>query len=357
MRCHSLILFAAAGLVLATTADAGTWKVGRDPTDCPGGCDFSDLSTGGELGGGIERAMVNPSVFPGDTVLVYPRPFAPVEELCSNGIDGSADNAFTIKFNIKSGVVLMAANGPGTVCINGSGGGEAGINFVNTSEATVVDGFRITWDATSSGLGGGVSCYVASGSVMNCIFENCLSGTGSGVYEFLSDVRIENNLFNNNRCEAGGGVVSLSSSPATVINNTFHRSVAPFGYQGASFYASDSGHRFDKNIISESQGASAFFCAGNNPATVTCNLFWNNPVGVGGGSCADQTGTNGNQNGNPGFCDPDFGDFNVCANSPALIGPCGQVGYIPPSGGTCADCPGTSSVEPLSWGSIKALYR
>jgi hypothetical protein len=357
MRSGFLLVFAAAGLALAQSANAGTWKVGHDPTDCPGGCDFSDFSTGGEIGGGIERAMVSPSVFPGDTILVYPRPGVPPEELCFDGTESGVINAFTIRFNIKSGVILAAALGPGTVCIRGGAGGEAGINFVNTSEATIVDGMRITWDATPSGLGGGITCYVASGVVKNCIFENCLAGTGSGVYQFLSDVRIENNLFNENDCVAGGGVVALSSSPATIINNTFRRSEAPFGFQGAAFYASDSGHRFDKNIISESIGASAFFCAGSNPATVTCNLFWDNPVGVGGGSCADQTGTNGNQNGNPGFCDPDNGDFNVCANSPALIGPCGQVGYVPPTGGTCADCPGTSSVEALSWGSIKALYR
>lgn len=357
MRCRFLSLFLAAAMAWSPAADAATWKVGRDPADCPGGCDFSDFSTGSELGGGIERAMVNPSVFAGDTVLVYPRIGIPMEEVCSDGQEGSPDNAFTIKFDIKSGVVLKAALGSGTVCIHGGAGGEAGINFVSTSEATIVDGFRITWDATSSGLGGGVSCYVASGAVKNCIFQSCLSGSGAAIYEFLSNVRIENNLFFDNQCLAGGGVVALSSSPAMVVNNTFHRSTAPFGFQGAAFYASDSGHTLHKNIISESMGASAFYCAGNNPATVTCNLFWNNPVGVGGGTCADQTGTGGNQNGNPGFCDPNFGDFNVCANSPALIGPCGVIGYVPPAGGACADCPETSSIEPLSWGQVKALYR
>jgi hypothetical protein len=350
MRWLLFFLLVAVGIFGSPGAEAATWRVGRDPTDCPGGCDFHDFSTGSEAGKGIERAMVSPSVFPGDTVLVYPRavPFgSPCDE----------SEAFGILFRIKSGVVLKVASGPGTVCIAGGGNVEAGVTFLNTSEATVVDGFRFRWDSTTSGLGGGVACFAASGVVKNCIFDGCLAGTGSGVYEFLSDVRIDNNLFINNECRAGGGVVALSSSPALVVNNTFYRSTAPFGFQGAAFYASDSGHTLDKNIITDCIGASAFYCAGSNPATVTCNLFWNNPIGVGGGTCADQTGTGGNQNGNPGYCDVTLENYNVCANSPALIGPCGRIGYVPPDGGGCPNCPGTTSVEPLSWGRVKSLYR
>ena len=77
MRGRFFFLVVAAAVCWSGPADAATWKVGRDPFDCPGGCDFHDLSTGADLGGGIERAMVNPSVFPGDTVLVYPRPGVP----------------------------------------------------------------------------------------------------------------------------------------------------------------------------------------------------------------------------------------------------------------------------------------
>lgn len=343
-----LLVLIAAGMIWFSTAWAGTWKIGRDPFDCPGGCDFSDSTTGAKGGRAIEKAMLSPSVVYGDTLLVYPRPI-PIGSLCEE------TEAFTL-FEMKSGVVLKAANGPGTVCIGGGEEVKAGIIFSLTSETTVVDGLRFKWDSTYRGVGGGVSCFAASGVVKNCIFQGCYAGTGSGVYEFFSDVRIENNLFVDNECVAGGGVVALSSSPAIVVNNTFHRNLAPYGFQGAAFYASDSGHTLHKNIISECIGASAFYCAGSNPATVTCNLFWNNPIGVGGGTCADQAGTNGNQNGNPGFCDANLGDFNVCADSPALIGPCGVIGYVPPDGGGCPDCL-ELSLDPTSWGKIKALYR
>jgi len=343
-------LVIAVGMICWSTARAGTWKVGRDPFDCPGGCDFSDSTTGAKVGGGIERAMVSPSVFLQDTVLVYPRPL-PFGAPCD------PSEAFSIMFDMKSGVVLKAAYGPGTVCIAGGAEVDAGLTFSNTSETTIADGLQFKWDSTYRGVGGGVACFTASGVVKNCIFEGCAAGTGAGVYEFMSDVRVENNLFVDNLCIAGGGVVALSSSPAIVANNTFHRNAAPFGFQGAAFYASDSGHHLHKNIISECIGASAFYCAGSNPGIVTCNLFWNNPIGVGGGTCADQVGTDGNQSSDPGFCNADLGDFNVCAKSPALVGPCGVIGYTPPEGSPCPDCPEPDSVEPLSWGRVKALYR
>ncbi len=357
MSPRALIATAVGLLILlggARSAECAIWDVGRDPGDCPEGCNFDDFSTGGEFGGGIRSAMTNPSVFPGDTVLVYPRP--------GNGPDVACEdnNAFNIRFDMKSGVTLIAANGPGTVCIRGAAGLEPGIFFINTSEATVVDGFRITWDATSNGLGGAVGCYTASGAVKNCIIQDCVAGSGSGVFQFISDVRVENNVFINNRCDAGAGVIALSSSNPVIVNNTLYGSQAPPGSSGAAIYASDSSFLLDRNIIQASVGGSAIYCSGPNPSSITCNVFWNNAFGPFGGGCADTTGAAQNVHANPGFCDEAGFDFSMCPTSPAITGPCGVIGYTPPGGITgCASCPthANANVVPGSWGKIKSLYR
>jgi hypothetical protein len=356
MTPRAVLLFAAGLAVLfggANPAASDIWDVGRHVDDCPDGCNFHDDSTGGEDGGGIRSAMTSLSVVPGDTILVYPGP--------GNGPDVAClpENAFNIPFNMKSGVTLIAAMGPGTVCIAGAAGLNPGVFFINTSETTVLDGFQVVWDATASGLGGGVGCYTASGVVKNCIIRDCLAGTGSGVFQFLSDVRLENNLFLNNRCEAGAGVIALSTSTPVIVNNTIYGSIAPLGSPGAAVYASDSSFLLDRNIFMASQGGSAIYCSGPNPSGISCNVFWNNVYGPFGGGCADTTGTENNIHANPGFCDEANFDFSMCPTSPAITGPCGIIGYTPPGGITgCASCP--TPVPNLiadSWGRIKSSYR
>jgi hypothetical protein len=298
--------------------------------------------------------MLNISVFPGDTLLVYPRPGNGTDEACEFG------NEFSIKFSMKSGVVLMAANGPGTVCIRGSAGLEPGIFMVNTNESTTIDGMAITWDSTQNGVGGAVACFTAAGVIKNCIFRNCFARIGAGVYQFVSNVRLENNLFINNTCSGGGGVIALSTSTPDIVNNTLYGSSAPQGFPGAALYTTDSAFTLERNIFYGSVGGSAVYCFGSEPFTIGCNLFWNNLLGPFGGDCADATGTDGNVNANPGFCNESSFDFSVCATSPALNGPCGIIGYVPPEGAPgCASCPTASSANLTaeSWGRIKSFYR
>ncbi len=336
----------------ASRTEAATWDVGRDAGDCPDGCDFHDGTVGAGVGGGLKAAMVSLSVFPGDTILVYPRLGALPEDSCLES------NAYLINFEMKVGVTVAAGLGPGTVCINAATGLEPAIFFINANEATVVDGLRITWDSSENGLGGGVACYTSSGVVKNCIFQNCLAGTGAGIYQFLSDVRVENNLFVSNRCEAGAGVLALSTSNPVIVGNTFFGSIAPFGLPGSAIYTTDSNFTLDRNIFSDSQGASAIYCSGPSPSSITCNVFWNNALGPFGGGCADTTGASGNTHADPGFCNPDGFDFSMCVSSPALTGPCGPIGYTPPTGAEgCPTCPSLVSIETASWGKIKSLYR
>jgi hypothetical protein len=55
----------------------------------------------------------------------------------------------------------------------------------------------------------------------------------------------------------------------------------------------------------------------------------------------------------PGFCDPDSGDFTVQETSPCLPANSGGCG---PIGGEGMGC-GTVSVQSESWGAIKGKYR
>ena len=70
---------------------------------------------------------------------------------------------------------------------------------------------------------------------------------------------VDNNLFINNQCTAGGGSGRAVLFERGRGEQHVQRQCRSFGTQGASFYASDSGHTLHKNIISSSVGASAFY--------------------------------------------------------------------------------------------------
>lgn len=336
----------------APGADAGTWKVGRGANDCDGTCNFHDNSIGSEVGGGIDIAMRWPAVVVGDTVLVYPNP------------SSSPADAYFIRFQMKSGVVLKSAYGPDTTFIRGFGGAEPAIRMVGCTASTVIDGFTIWWDATPlNSFGGGIAAYVSSGTIRNNLFRNCLAATGAGIYMQLCDLVIENNVFTNNSCAAGGGVIAMSASSPEIRNNTFVRCSAPVGYEAAGIYAVSSSYALDRNIFLGSVGAPAIFCGGDNTPTVTNNIFWENMYGPSGGTCVDSTGTSGNRSVDPALCDPyttspRTSSFWLCLDSPASLGGGDYIGFTASTCGfTCGPTTVNSQLQLVSWGRVKARYR
>jgi hypothetical protein len=291
--------------------------------------------------------MASVSVVSGDTVLVWP---------------GSLPGGYVLRTDVKSGVVLMAQGYPDSVVvIQGAAGVEPALRLIGTSELTEVVGFHITWDSgLTLGQGGGISGFVASGTIRDNVFLDCVAGAGAGVYMQASSLIVENNLFVNNRCGAGAGVIAASGGTPIIRNNTFAGSVAPFGLEGSVMYGIGSDFTFENNIVYGSQGAAAVYCGGGNNPIVGCNLFYNNELGAFSGQCPDSTGASGNSVANPLFCNPPTLNYGLCVDSPALARPaCGPIGYTSPFG-NCAACQPTSasaSVQNLSWGRVKGTYR
>jgi hypothetical protein len=358
--------------LVSGTASGEPWRVGRLPTDCPGGCHFHDDTVGGEDGGGIESAMLSPGVQPGDTVMVYPGGDPPGPRI---------SGVYSITTPVKSGVILISAAGPDSTVICGQQGGVSAISLANCSATTVVEGFTIRWDAQTTGVpGGGIACYSSSGTIRNNVFRQCIAGGGAAIYLQDSEVIVENNLFLDNDAAEGGGVIAVSGGAPIIRNNTLYRCKGLFGGQGAALYAVGADFTFTHNIVYGSKGCPAIFCDGTNTPNVTCNILWDNEFGPYGGLCVDSTGTSGNIVADPLFCDATppllpacttipalvdlrlrYGDFNfgVCADSPALTTGCGVIGYVSPFG-NCASCRPTSvaaMLEPATWGRVKALYR
>jgi hypothetical protein len=333
-----LVLASLVALVWGAAAEAATWKVGRAPGSCDGPCNYDDDDVDDD-GFAIQYAMERPATIPGDTLLVYP-------------------GAYGAPIDMKSGVVLASAYGADTTSIDGTAGQIPGLFLVDTNVGTVVDGFTIRWDATTNGVGGGVAAYVSSGTIRNCVFDGCLASIGSAIYLQFCDLTLENNFFLDNVSASGGGAVTISGGAPTLERNTFVGSQCPPGFAGSTLYATGSSYVFDRNIVEGSLGGAAIFCGGTNNPTITCNVFWNNEFGTFGGTCPDSTGIADNVAADPLFCDPGAGDYGLCSDSPALVGPCGVIGFTWPDG-NCGPCQPTpvAQLETETWARVKALYR
>lgn len=333
-RSRVPLVIAAVLLLVVSPAFAGSWRVGPDQTACPGGCNFFGAT-------GIQDAMVNLSVLPGDTVTVWP---------------GTYGGGTTI--NLKSGIFLRSADGPENTMIVGGAGASPAIFIVGAQAGTIVEGFTLTWDADLNSLGGGIAAYVSDGIIRNNWFVSNQASVGSGLYLQACGMLVQNNLFLTNQTNAGGGAVAVSGGTPTIRNNTFTGNYSPFGYDGSSFYVTGATFVFDRNVVEGSLGSPAMFCGGGNTPSVSCNIFWNNELGAFAGQCSDSVGTSGNIAADPLFCSPGT-NFGMCSDSPAFNGPCGTIGYAWP-GGNCAACRPTAvaaSFDAMPWGRVKALYR
>jgi hypothetical protein len=82
---------------------------------------------------------------------------------------------------------------------------------------------------------------------------------------------------------------------------------------------------------------------------VGCNLFWD-VVEIVGPDC-DAAGSV--VWAAPLFCEPMYGDFSVCADSPAISDSCGCLGAF---GIGCPPC-GEVDRRPTTWGALKSRYR
>jgi hypothetical protein len=186
-------------------------------------------------------------------------------------------------------------------------------------------------------------------TVRDCVFVGNVGGGARGGVSVGGNNPVpkvvEGNLFWNNHAAgpngSGGGLDA--SGPTIVRNNTFYGNTA---VNGAAVDLSDGPMQLLNNVIVNclgSYGGAVYFSS--STLSSMCNVFWDNPPGYTPGPTDRIV--------DPLLCDPAGGDFRLRGGSPCLpegsIG-CGLIGAF---GEGC----GVISVDPWSWGKIKAAYR
>ncbi|MEZ5066611.1 MAG: right-handed parallel beta-helix repeat-containing protein [bacterium] len=214
--------------------------------------------------------------------------------------------------------------------------------------------FLDNW-SNAGGPGLTIYRYDQGAIVRRCRFEgNHASAYAGGALSFTGygPKLIEDCPFLNNSIDGGtgrgGALVVQDNGTCEIRGNTFfgnHQTYQSGGGSAVFIYAP--GVLFERNVVVQSTGVPAFHVQAGSSVSTSCNIFWDNPEGIG----IPLSPTDREMD--PLFCDPENHDFTVRENSPCVepgsLG-CGQIGAF---GAGC----GIVSVEASSWSRIKSSYR
>src|SRR5215469_4965680 len=218
----------------------------------------------------------------------------------------------------------VISNNMRTGCSGGNGGG--GILIRGVSTAQILNN-TISNSVAGDGVGGGGISLFAAGTPTirgNLITGNSVSTSGGGIGMVnQSDAVITNNLITGNTAFQGGGIATLVPSGAngpTIVNNTLAGNSASQAGAQIFFSGFPNQTQFLNNIFFGVAGQAAVTCDATYSPQAPILKFNDafNPQGTTyAGSCAGETGTNGNISADPLFVNS-ASDFHVQATSPAI---------------------------------------
>lgn len=255
---------------------------------------------------------------PGDTVLIAPGTYT-----------GPLNR--NISFGGKD-LVVVSEEGAEVTIIDCEGADRAFDIDGGETEASVIEGLTITNGYAHSWIdcGGGVRIRGASPTIRHCVFSNCHA----------------EGLWWNHWWPAFGGAVYCEESASVIVGCTFLRNdtegepssgsaVTHYGPGGAIL-----------NCLFAENGSSDVVETGGEPVSVY--------------HCVSDTWLPGGEDNagdvDPALCSGPFpAHYFPCSDSPALphVNDWGELVGVFESG--CGPC--NTSVERMSWGAVKALYR
>jgi K319-like protein/uncharacterized protein DUF1565 len=276
---------------------------------------------------------------------------------------GSVLSGFTIRngFNAYSGAGVHVGSSSPTIRGNTitQNSGCNGVGIQSVASAPRIEGNKVIGNSVDVCTGTwGIAVYIlgsaatlAAELVDNDLSDNTSLGStsGGGIGLFgAGAVLIQRNVIARNvtvgryGCGWGGGIASANYTQATIVDNLIVGNTACFG--GAAEWGGTTGtnvwvnntiagndsqyypglhilgytfNHFFNNIITAASGP-AVSCEYTPPQVLTSNDVFSSAAPAYGGSCADQTGLNGNISADPAFIDPAHRDYRLIMTSPAV---------------------------------------
>jgi len=201
-----------------------------------------------------------------------------------------------------------------------------GAVLADSSRATLAG---CTFLRNSSAVAGGAVAAInrAFVSVSRCELTQNRAAQGGGLHADGSQLLVGFSVFNQNRATAGGAAITVlgridANVNQSFVNNTFYKNATEGA--GATIFTVKTSPEILKNIFVV-EGKEQLGVAGvESSPRYECNLI-HDPTGVALGSLPSRDTLVGD----PRFCDPAAGNFDLRDLSPALRASCGPVGARP----------------------------
>jgi len=205
-------------------------------------------------------------------------------------------------------------------------------------------------DKGHAGDSGGAFYFSSAAFEMTGCFVRRSSSVGHGGALVAMDcvgARIEGCTFQSSEAHTGADLCLLGASEVDVTACSFVEGRAEA--EGASVYCGElSNVGFERCIFAFTHDVEPFECDGT--------VSFRNCISYGNAAGDSLCGSySDNLFVDPRFCDSWGSDYGLCANSPALPANNPWNELIGAWGENCGDC--YTPVTPVSWGSIKALFR
>jgi len=225
-----------------------------------------------------------------------------------------------------------------------------GAMFIMTHSSPLIE--SCSFIGNTCGADGGAICgHSSPASFSDCLFYQNEAAASGGALELLyseSTGQFTDCTFVGNYAQVGGVIYCYSDANVTFGNCTF---VSNSALVEGSFAAVNSATPvFTRSIIASSEGAALTYCGGTaDPVFFRCVVFGNDPNDDLCGSVSDTLHRD------PLFCDALGFDWTLCEDSVCAGANNAWGERLGAEDVGCVAC-GTS-VEPTTWGSIKALFR
>jgi predicted outer membrane repeat protein len=199
----------------------------------------------------------------------------------------------------------------GVYCVNSSGVGLSNCTFTGN---------------TCAQYGGGLMTWVSGVTLTSCSFiQNSALNSGGARIGQGSVVTLDSCVFAGNSATGGaGGGLSADDCSPSLSSCTFYGNSA--GISGGGLKLHNSSPTIANTIIAFSTLGEAVSCTGVSNPALTCSDVYGNAGGDYIECLEGQDTLSGNFSADPGFCDPDNGDYWLRSDSPCLRAACGPVG-------------------------------
>lgn len=218
---------------------------------------------------------------------------------------------------ISNNKIITNSQSPTT--FGGIGGG--GIAVYGNPSSPQIKGNVVSGNSVSVN-GGGIMVESAVSAVLanNSILKNS-GGDGGGVWiEDTKSSSVIQNLVAGNSGRFGGGIMVFplnSNETALLVNNTVAGNSASNG-SAVYVFGTDTGVRFYNNLFIGLTGFNAVDCNATGGSVFSFTDAYEPSSGGFGGTCANQSGVNGNISVDPKFVSPASNNYRLKGGSPAI---------------------------------------